>query len=211
MFPWSLLASHITAARSYSSNVTNPSHPSSMIIPRNEFEPLSGYTELRDLDPDSRGLPTDGIRAYRAAKSAESTTVRTRGAKDTAHGAKKSFRARCGNFFSRGQVLWPLQTAAWIGSLLFFAATIAVLWVTHNHPQPDWTMWNRSITISAILSVLGTVSTMLIMVPITASLGQLKWIRFQKGPRPLSELELIDQASRGLMGSAVLLWKRRGG
>ena len=171
--------------------------------------------ELQPFDPDNdndtRGLLGNVSRPQRARKSVDSAALRPTTTNDTRHSTIKSPPARHHRFSSRGQVLWPLQTAAWIASLLLFGAIIALLSVTHSRPQPEWSFRGHSITIGALLSVLGTLSTIFIMVPITASLGQLKWIRFKQQPRPLSEHELIDQASRGPWGSLKLLWKRRGG
>ncbi len=41
-------------------------------------------------------------------------------------------------------------------------------------------------------------------------LGQLKWVWFAEEERQLADLETFDNATRGLSGSAKLLWKLRG-
>jgi len=41
-------------------------------------------------------------------------------------------------------------------------------------------------------------------------LGQLKWVWFAEEERQLADLETFDNATRGLTGSAKLLWRLRG-
>ncbi|KAK2017190.1 hypothetical protein LZ32DRAFT_600802, partial [Colletotrichum eremochloae] len=57
-----------------------------------------------------------------------------------------------------------------------------------------------------MLSVLGSTCA---MIPVTKSLGQLKYLWFMEQDRKLADLEVFDSASRGKVGSAMLIWKLR--
>ena len=50
-----------------------------------------------------------------------------------------------------------------------------------------------------------------LMVPIYSSIGQLKWIWFRMGERPLVDFETFDEASRGPVGGLKLMGTLKGG
>lgn len=48
------------------------------------------------------------------------------------------------------------------------------------------------------------------MIPVSTAISQTQWVWFSQGkPKPLYDLHLFDQASRGALGSLVLLWRLR--
>ncbi|KAF4979262.1 hypothetical protein FZEAL_4507 [Fusarium zealandicum] len=67
--------------------------------------------------------------------------------------------------------------------------------------------WPLSIQPNSIIAVLTTVAKTAMMVPITSCLSQLKWRHVTTRPRPLADLQVFDDASRGPWGSTVLIWK----
>lgn len=59
------------------------------------------------------------------------------------------------------------------------------------------------------MSILATASKASLLLTIGTSIGQLKWIWFQQGPkRPLYNLQSFDDASRGPLGSLKILFQR---
>jgi hypothetical protein len=65
--------------------------------------------------------------------------------------------------------------------------------------------WQYSISPNTVVSVITTIGKAAILVPVSACLSQLKWNRYRKVNR-LSDLQALDEASRGAWGSTVLSW-----
>ena len=65
-------------------------------------------------------------------------------------------------------------------------------------------------TPNALVSVFATIGTFLLAIPVGAALGQLKWTWFRRAHH-LVDFGAIDEASKGPMGSLLLLLQRRGG
>lgn len=88
-------------------------------------------------------------------------------------------------------------------------AIILILFIYNGHPLLDLP---RVITINAILAIFSTSMTAALSVPLALSISQAKWNWFhddQGGGKPLSDLEVYDQASRGPWGALVMLAKIR--
>jgi hypothetical protein len=102
---------------------------------------------------------------------------------------------------------WKTEILCWIGSLCFFTAIVVVLRVLDGRPLPDIKF---GIAPNAIIGLLATLGEVLLLVPVSAAIGQIKWLQaLQK--KPMEDFCTIDQASRGTWGSALLLVHRRGG
>ena len=67
-----------------------------------------------------------------------------------------------------------------------------------------------SISFNSVLSWISVVGKIAILIPITKGLAQLKWVWFMQQERRLDDLEKFDSATRGLSGSARLLWRLKG-
>jgi hypothetical protein len=83
-----------------------------------------------------------------------------------------------------------------------------------------------NIALNSVISWISTVGKICILIPITVrlvntyietaahslqkGLGQLKWVWFAESERRLDDLEKFDSATRGLTGSAKLLWRLKG-
>jgi hypothetical protein len=68
--------------------------------------------------------------------------------------------------------------------------------------------WQYSISPNTVVSVITTIGKAAILVPVSACLSQLKWNRYRR-PNRLSDLQALDEASRGAWGSIVLFWSMR--
>lgn len=103
--------------------------------------------------------------------------------------------------------LWLWEWLAWLLALLAIAAIVGVLVAFDNQSVPDWP-WG--ITLGALVSVLATIATVGLAEPLAAGLGQAKWLWYTE-ERRLDDFELIDNASRGPIGSAWLILRGKGG
>ncbi|KAG6367382.1 hypothetical protein INS49_001571 [Diaporthe citri] len=74
-----------------------------------------------------------------------------------------------------------------------------------NRPLDTWT---QKISPNAMVSALSTLSKALLLEPVGASIGQLRWLHLRR-PRRMYDFELFDQASRGPLGSIFLLARFR--
>ena len=68
--------------------------------------------------------------------------------------------------------------------------------------------WQYSISPNTVVSVITTIGKAAILVPVSACLSQLKWNRYRRANR-LSDLQALDEASRGAWGSIALFWSIR--
>lgn len=63
------------------------------------------------------------------------------------------------------------------------------------------------LTLNTIISILATGAKALLIYAIYTSIGQSRWIWFNKG-QPLQDLQTFDDANRGPLGSTMLLFGR---
>ncbi|KAH7073613.1 hypothetical protein BKA63DRAFT_575899 [Paraphoma chrysanthemicola] len=107
---------------------------------------------------------------------------------------------------------WLLEAFASVFSLALFASIIGVLaWydqaiygdATDNSKSP-----NKRPTIFPVLAILGAIMRAAMLLPVATAIGQLKWGWFRTGQR-LLDMERFDEAARGMLGSAKLLWTLR--
>lgn len=103
--------------------------------------------------------------------------------------------------------IWLWEWLAWLVALLATAAIVGVLVAFDHKSIPDWP-WG--ITLGALVSVLATIATVGLAEPLAAGLGQARWLWYTK-ERQLADFELIDNASRGPVGSAWLVLRGKGG
>lgn len=82
---------------------------------------------------------------------------------------------------------------------------VVILLQMNNRPLDTWT---QKISLNAMVSALSTISKALLLEPVGASIGQLKWLHLRR-PRRMYDFELFDQASRGPLGSIFLLARFR--
>lgn len=106
---------------------------------------------------------------------------------------------------SNGLYRWSLEIFSWMISALCMIAIIAILIATDGKRQPSWPM-------ASIISVVSRVATSALLIPTAEALGEVKLSWFTGGgPRSMWDLETLDAATRGPMGSLLLLLRRKGG
>jgi|SRR3569833_572287 len=101
---------------------------------------------------------------------------------------------------------WVAEILAVCLSLFSLAGLAVLLAVYDNKPVFTW----NGVTLNAIVSVLSTTSKASLMLAVTESTSQWKWVLFFRGGRPLIDFDRIDRASRGILGSWRLLCARKG-
>ncbi|KAE8153547.1 hypothetical protein BDV25DRAFT_136840 [Aspergillus avenaceus] len=101
---------------------------------------------------------------------------------------------------------WVWEIILCTGSLLSLAAIIGVLLAYNGKATPNWP---QGITINSFLSWLSQILTACMAGAIAASISQSKWAHFSTGDRSLADMNLYDRASRGILGSAIFLWRSK--
>jgi hypothetical protein len=71
--------------------------------------------------------------------------------------------------------------------------------------------WPKGITLNTVLSVCITVMGAASSIPVSSGLGQLIWIRAKHESVPLSKLDMLDKASRGVWGGLMVIFGWAGG
>lgn len=87
-------------------------------------------------------------------------------------------------------------------SLGLLISIVVILGQYNHHAQPAW----QYMSLNSLISWLSTFSKGFALFAISETIGQLKWAWFNQKQRPLSDLRTFDSASRGLWGSAELIW-----
>lgn len=91
---------------------------------------------------------------------------------------------------------WSLiELSGMVLSLAATAAIIGVLLQYHDRPLQDWPY---HITINTLISFLNSLAKGSMLLVIASAISQLKWSWFHhSGARPLNDMQLFDNASRG--------------
>lgn len=110
---------------------------------------------------------------------------------------------------SAGQIFdgWWLEMICCLLSIACLAALIVFLGVYDNQPLPELP---SGITVNTVVALLSTIARTAFTIPVAEGLSQCKWNWFKQKPRPLRDLDLFDQASRGPWGSLSLLFRTKG-
>jgi Protein of unknown function (DUF3176) len=107
------------------------------------------------------------------------------------------------SFWLRG---WLGEIAALVGALVALVALISVLRVYENKPNPELPL---GISLNTIVSIASTIFRASMMLSVASAISQAGWIWLVQQPRPLSNICWYDSASRGPLGSVLLLWRLR--
>ncbi|KIW33987.1 uncharacterized protein PV07_00793 [Cladophialophora immunda] len=102
---------------------------------------------------------------------------------------------------------WIIELVASFVSFAAIASIIGVLWGYDQKPVPPLM---KGITLNAVISFLATISRTAIMLCVGTVISQGKWLWFKK-ERSLMDLQNIEDASRGPLGSILMLFRFKGG
>lgn len=101
---------------------------------------------------------------------------------------------------------WALECIAMIIAVAALLAIAITLIVYNGKPLDDWPY---SIQLNTVLSTLATTMKGFLLMPVCASVSQLKWLWYTRGPRSLYDFQLFELATRGPWGAAQLLYRLR--
>jgi hypothetical protein len=101
---------------------------------------------------------------------------------------------------------WRWEISAMVFSLGCFAGVVGVLIASESKPLSSWN-FTFGITLNTLIATLSTFSRTALLVPVASCLSQLKWIHITSASRPLNEIQIFDDASRGPWGSLGLIWQ----
>ena len=173
--------------------------------------------QIQHLHPETRPLtanPTDKLLRGKPLpeKSGASVNGRYQSLPQQAHDktpTTKPTSKRSGQSVSRtkSRSSWGWHAEVWSITLATtcFAAMVALLVILHEKPLPKWP---SGISVNAVLSVLVTAMKGALVFTIAEGLSQLKWAWFEREQK-LSDLVLLDEASRGSWGASKLLFAMR--
>ena len=99
---------------------------------------------------------------------------------------------------------WP-ETMALSFSAGCLVLVAVILRYYDGRPNPTLP---TGITLNAVVAILSTASRSSLLFAITATVGQSKWCWFRSRPRTLHDLQRLDEASRGPLGSFGMLLHR---
>ncbi|KAL6703501.1 hypothetical protein ACN47E_009599 [Coniothyrium glycines] len=108
--------------------------------------------------------------------------------------------------------LWLFEAGASLFSLIIFAVILGILKWYDNEFYGDASTTagspkNRP-RLFPVLAILGAIMRAAMLLPVATAIGQLKWGWFRQGRR-LLDMERFDEAARGILGSAKLIWTLR--
>lgn len=99
---------------------------------------------------------------------------------------------------------WILETIAVVFSIGCLVAMCAILLAYDDKPRPAFSF---GLSLNAIISLLATGSKSSLMFVVGEALSQNKWVWLQSSAQPLLDVQAFDSASRGPLGSMMMLFQ----
>ena len=160
-------------------------------------------------EPQPRCLPHAMFPLLRRndEKPAFSTTTFNLESKNNVHRERSlDVWQRWVNTLSLLESWWLWEAIGVLGSAASLNGIAVILSKYDEKEQPHW----QRMSLNTLISWLSTLAKVCVLVPISRGLGQLKWLWFVEEGRALSDLRVFDAASRGVVGSAELVWRLKG-
>lgn len=101
---------------------------------------------------------------------------------------------------------WFYESLALILAAASFVTLIVILSRYDGKPTPAW---KAGMSINVLVALLSVIFRIFIMLPVEQSISQATWVALSKKPRPLNEVIYYDSASRGPLGSILLIIRLR--
>lgn len=102
---------------------------------------------------------------------------------------------------------WTLELISLLIALCLFIGLWLLISYYDDKPIDGFKANPFFTTLSAAITLISTGMRITILMPVAAAMGQLKWIH-AKTPHYVREHQRIENATRGILGSAVLLFSR---
>ena len=85
-----------------------------------------------------------------------------------------------------------------------------VLRVYDGRHEPRFgSTFGAALTLNTIVAIISASAKAALLFPVAECISQYKWFWFERRSRGLSDISTFDDASRGIWGGLVLLWKTR--
>ncbi|PKX90088.1 DUF3176 domain-containing protein [Aspergillus novofumigatus IBT 16806] len=101
---------------------------------------------------------------------------------------------------------WSFEILSIVFTAACFITLCCLLLIYNLKRSPDLP---QGLTLNSIVSVLATAAKSSLLFSISNAIGQLKWIWFRQGKRQLYDMQAVDDASRGPLGSLSILFQRQ--
>lgn len=101
-----------------------------------------------------------------------------------------------------GLSAWFYESLALILAAASFVTLVIILSRYDGRPAPAW---KAGMSINVFVSLMSVIFRICIMIPVEQCISQATWVSLSKGPRPLNEVIHYDSASRGPLGSILLI------
>lgn len=98
--------------------------------------------------------------------------------------------------------IWLAEIGAWLLSLACMATIILVFIREDGRPLDEWNLFISPFALISFMSILARASLMVVLAEV---ISQLKWLHFNHGKQVLHDIQLFDEASRGILGSLKIL------
>lgn len=103
---------------------------------------------------------------------------------------------------------WLIEILSLLVGIAAIAALCGLLSRYHNKPAPKSNAFvSSNITLNTLVSILTTIGSAALLLSVSECISQLKWTWYLDDHRPLEDLDTFNDASRGALGGAVLLWR----
>ena len=103
---------------------------------------------------------------------------------------------------------WWLECLCCVLTIGLFAGLVSMLARYQGEPVPQWPL---DLPLSTVVAIIATLCRALMVFPVSEGLAQLKWHWFRgTRTRPVNDLYMFDQATRGPLGAVLLLFGLRG-
>ncbi|KAI1270180.1 hypothetical protein F5Y18DRAFT_434610 [Xylariaceae sp. FL1019] len=99
---------------------------------------------------------------------------------------------------------WVTEVVTWFLSVLLLVLIVAILQAFDGQPVAHWRF---SISLNALISTFVSLLYIVVSIPISMCVSQLKWNHFSK-PHLISDVQLFDKATQSVLGTLSLLIRR---
>lgn len=101
---------------------------------------------------------------------------------------------------------WRFELLALAFSVGCILSIVAILLSFQDRPKDEW--HGGPLSITGAIAIFSTGANLSAALAIGACISQYKWLHFRKAPHRLADLDVLEEASRGPLGSLLLLIKR---
>ncbi|EPE26743.1 hypothetical protein GLAREA_02657 [Glarea lozoyensis ATCC 20868] len=189
---------------------TTQSRPFSITTGQTENVYVDAPESLEDTDEKKKPLATISSKDGSTTPASEDDSATTLAAGPPPPpqpvGAKAMFMKAA---FSRYWADWWIWE--FISITISTICMLAVVIICTVYKDTALSAWPHPLTPNALIAIFVALAQAGLVMPVYSVIGQLKWIWFGVGERPLVDFETFDEASRGPVGGLKLIGTLKGG